>query len=180
MQTMIKSNIRRAILAIVLMSGLALSAVSAFAETVVLTGTVDAINTLAVTPTAAATFHVTNAGRVETKVADVVETSNITAGYTVTLLSTSTQSGTAFQLKSATTGSDTPITYTVKYGTSGSPSAVTIDTQNVAATVTDASGPTGTGGNTPANKVLNITISSGTWNAATNYTDTITLTIAGK
>src|SRR2546422_577733 len=170
MQTMRKSNIRRGILAAVLTGGLALSAVSAFAETVVLTGTVEAINTIVSTPSGN-TFNVANAGFPSTSVATLKETSNITAGYHVTLLSTSTGSGTAFKLQSAGTGSATPITYTVKYGPLGSESDVAITTAGTAVDVTSTTAPTVAAG---VDKVLKIAVASGgTYNAAADYTDTI-------
>ena len=176
---MIKSNIRRGILTAVLTGGLALSAVRAFAldNTVLLTGTVAPINTVVVTPTGN-TFPVTNAGFTATEVATVVETSNDTAGYDVTLLSTSTDTGgtTAFQLKSDANPTVTPITYTVGYGTSGQ-TAATITTPGVGVNVTNVSAPTAPTG---AGKAIKIAVASGTYNAAADYKDTITLTITGK
>lgn len=155
--------------------GMVLSAASVFAaDNVILSGTVAPVNTVAVV--GFGTFETLDLTTTQTalKVADVLETSNDTIGYTVTLRSANAAVTAQAVLKGAVVGNTQGMNYAITYGP-GAGTAVTLIAG--IATVTDSAVATAEAGT--ANNLL-IAYTGNTFLQADTYTDTITLTIAAK
>jgi phage tail sheath gpL-like len=161
-------------LAAVITVGLVLSGVSAFAaDSVVLSGTVAPVNTVAVVgfgTYATLNLAVSDAA---VKVADVTETSNNNTGYTVSLVSANAAGTVQARLKGAV-GNTMGMNYSITYGP-GAGTAVTLGA--VPSVVTDSAVATPEAGT--ANN-LRVTYTGISFLNADTYTDTITLTIAAK
>lgn len=169
-------NSLRSGLAAVATVGLVLSGASAFAaDTVILEGTVAPVNTVEVVGVAGV-YNLLDLTTTQTalKVADVLETSNDTIGYTVTLRSANAAVTTQAVLKGAVVGNTQGMDYAITYGP-GAGTAVTLIAG--IATVTDSAVATEEAGT--ANN-LYIAYTGNTFLQADTYTDTITLTIAAK
>lgn len=145
------------------------SNVEAAGNVVTVTGTITVTTTVSVDPATIAL----NLDTGDSKDVTVTETSNDTAGYTVTL---TTASGVSSNAPTLALASHTSIPYAVTYSADGTGSAVTF-TAGVA-TVTDVSDSSGS----PATKIMRISAAAQTISDATAgaYTDTLTLAIDGK
>jgi hypothetical protein len=162
-------------LAAVITIGLFLNASSAFAADVILSGSVDAIQTVTIGSTTPLGSTLGTAGLVSLTVATANEKNNVTVGYKVTVTSASSaaqatdKSITTLRLTGALT--TTPIPYTMTYGGV----AVALDGtlgEHVFTRNTTVNTPDGD------NKILAISTSPATGARAGTYTDTVTLTIA--
>ena len=182
MKNSVQSNIRSGLLAAVITGSLVLSAASAFAADVILSGDVGAITTITTGSAASLGSTLGTAGLSDFTVATATEKNNVTAGYVVTLHSAnaaaeSSGSRNVSRLRLVGNTTHTPITYTMKYGgTSVSLGATTGEATFTRNTYgTDAV-------NTPdgVDKALQVSTSAATSNEAGTYTDTVTLTIAAK
>ncbi len=162
--------------AAVLIVGLILNAVPAFAGTdVILSGSVSAITTVTIGTTTPLGSTLGSAGLTAFTVATATEINNVTAGYTVTVTSASSaaqatdHSITTLRL----TGNlaVTPIPYSMTYGGATVALDATLGTQVFTHTGTV---------NTPNGDTadLDITTTAATSAQAGTYTDTVTLTIA--
>ena len=177
---MITSKVRNSILTAVLTGGLALSAVSAFAADVILSGSVAAITTITVGATTPLGSTLGTAGLSDFTVATATEKNNVTAGYTVTLHANSAAaeasgSMNVCKLRLSGTGTTTKkiIPYTMKYGGTA---------VSLGATTGEATFDRDVVVNTPAGdaKALQISTSAATSNETGTYSDTVVLTIAAK
>jgi hypothetical protein len=170
-----QSKILNALLAAAITGSLALSALPALADDLILSGSVDPVTTI--TPSAAAALGSTlrTAGLSAFTVSTIVEKNNVAAGYTVSLSSANSAeaSGAPTFLKSP--AGTTPITYTMTYGGT----EVTLTASGEAVDVTDATAPT-TNMTDGDSKILAITIDAVPNAVSGTYSDTITLTVAPK
>ena len=169
------SNLRSSLAAAVTV-GLFLSAASAFATDVILSGSVAAITTISPTATQPLGATLGSAGLTDFAVTTVTERNNVTAGYKVTVSSASAAAATSGSMdvsKLLLTGdtTTTPITYTMKYGGVAVVLVATTGACEFTRTTTV---------NTPdgIDKILAVTTSAATAAHAGTYTDTVTLTIA--
>lgn len=159
-------------LSLVLSIACVLYLAAATTGTLTLTGVVNGVLDITVTPATVASNLDLTTSQTDLTVATVVEKSNKAAGFTVTL-----QSANAVAASSATpslkgSGAVTDsVNYTVKYGGN----AVTF--ANGSAQVTNYSGATGINGLT---KVLAISYTGNTGLQEGTYSDTLTLVIAAK
>jgi len=162
-------------LAAVITGGLILSASSAFATDVILSGSVSAITTVTIGSTTPLGSTLGTAPLLGLTVATATEKNNVTAGYKVTVTSASSaaqatdHSITTLRLTGDET--TTPIPYTMTYGGTTVALDGTLGT-HVFTRTTTVNTPNGD------NKILAITTSAATSAHFGPYTDTVTLTIA--
>ena len=135
-------------------------------------GLVYAVNTLAITPVAPYSALDLTAGYSSwTKVAEVVETSNCSDGYTVTMESLNLNASS--HKAQLSNGETTPklVEYTIRYG-----GTVTVDFNVIEhkAVLTSVTAPTGAEG---ASKDVEVKITANAWPEAGTYADKLTLTI---
>jgi hypothetical protein len=142
---------------------------------IIIQGTIAPVNVIVVTPVSGYNALDLSAGTKENvQVATVNEKNNDMAGYTVTLASLNAGS-TAQAFLQGTVGTTNIFNYSMSYGTAGSEAAVTLVAGSAVVTTTsDMSSEAG------AAKSLLVTYVGSSWKHADTYSDTITLTIAGK
>jgi hypothetical protein len=157
---------------------LALGLHAATTGSITLSGTQPAILSITATANAAATSLAVNTNVTNLLVGTIVEQSNDSAGYTVTLTSANAAAtqGTSAFLKSAKAGNADTLPYTLQYGTVTPVTVVFLSTG--ISTVSNVTAKT-TGAGTSNN--LTVSFSGLTANLAQDiYTDTLTFTIIAK
>jgi hypothetical protein len=167
-------------IAAVITVSMVLSSAPAFAQStdegnITLSGTVAPINEISVTPVAGV-YNVLDLAnsQVNLVVATVLEESNHTTGYTVTLVSANAAAGTQARLMSTDGSNLHGIDYSMFYGPD-SGTAVTLTTGSATVTSTIGAAPEGGTLNN-----LGISYTGNTFLNADVYTDTLTLTIANQ
>ena len=180
MKNSVQSNIRSGLLAAAITGSLVLSAASAFAADVILSGSVGAITTITTGGDTSLGSTLGTAGLSDFTVATATEKNNVTAGYVVTLHSASAAAASSgsrnvskLQLDGTGTATKKTIIYTMKYGGTS---------VSLGASTGEAAFDRDAVVNTPSgdDKALQVTTSAATSNEAGTYTDTVTLTIAAK
>jgi len=171
-----RSKIRLVLVGLVvlfLMSGA--GAFAADNDSIILTGTVDSILSLAITEQGSYNALTLTADGIDVGVADVVVECNDPDGYTVTMEILNGTDTTAF-FKGADAQNSETLVYTVKYGPASSETAVTFSAGS--SEVESTSARSTVGGDT--RNILISWTAPGTPLAADTYSDTLTLTIAAK
>ena len=161
-------------LAAVITGGLILSASSAFAADVILSGSVGAITTVTTTTAQGLGTFLGSAGLTDFAVTTATEKNNVTAGYKITVSSANAAAATSGSrdvsklINAANSG--TPITYTMKYGGTDVALVATTGAFTIDRTTTV---------NTPdgVEKILTVSTSAATGALAGTYADTITLSV---
>jgi hypothetical protein len=157
---------------------LSLALYAATTGSISLSGTQPAILSITATANAAATSLAVNTNVTNLLVGTVVEQSNDSAGYTVTLTSANaaTAQGTSAFLKSTKAGNADTLPYTLQYGTTTPVTVVFLSTG--VATVSNVTAKTGSAG---TSNNLTLSFSGLTANLAQDvYVDTLTFTIIAK
>jgi hypothetical protein len=168
-----KYTTKRSILAVLIGLALTLSLHAATTGTLTLTGNQPAILQITVTASSAASTLAVNSAVVDLLVGTIVEQSNDTAGYTVTISSANAKAASASTATLlGTTGGDV-LPYTIKYG-----GVAVVFVNGADAVVSNVTSKTVAAGST---KTVTISFDGTNANLGQSvYTDTLTFTIIAK